>query len=144
MITGSHKCSTTLSYFRVKEQSLGTGGWHCTRGGRGALSKAKWGRRERGTAWVLRLLPRLQDSPSLKDGVFTASGTLLILSSYGRRRELWEIAFWWFMLDACTFQAEKHRWSGGALFNFIAVTCHSKAASAFQKHTAVSQALQHI
>lgn len=46
-------------------------------GGRGALSKAEWGRREWGTARVLHLLPQLQSGLSLRDGVFTASGTLL-------------------------------------------------------------------
>lgn len=66
MITGSQKCSTGLSYFKVKDQLLGFGGWHCTGGGREPFEKLSG---EQPGSCVC--------CPSWKDGVFTASGTLL-------------------------------------------------------------------
>lgn len=85
---------------------------------------------------LLHLLPRPQPQPEGSSD----PGSL----SHGRRKELREMPSGGSCFMAAATQAEKCRWSGDALPNFIAVTCHSKAASAFQIHTTVSQALQHI
>lgn len=69
----------------------------------------------------------------MKDSVFTAKS-----SFDGRRKELWETPSGGSCMVPAAVQAEKHRRSGDARLSFIAETCDSETAGAFQRHTAVS------
>lgn len=118
MITGSQKCSTGLSYFKVKEQSLGFGG------GRAPF---EWG-----TAWVLHLLSQLQVSPSLKDDVFTGFGTLLyhsLMVGEESSRNCPPVA------AHALYLLPSRQKSTADLLNFTAAPHHPKAVSALNTHS---------
>lgn len=81
----------------------------------------------------------------MKDSVFTASGTLLshLLmaeeESYGKCLLVVRALYLLLSRQKSTDTQEMlRRCSGDALLSFIAVTCDSKTASAFQRHTGVS------
>lgn len=83
--------------------------------------------------------------PQLEEWCFYWFWDPLISLSYGRRRELQELPSSGSMcFMPATIQAEKHSWWGADLLNFTAVPHHPRAVSAFQTHTAVLKALQHI
>lgn len=144
MITGSHKCSTVLSYFKIKQQSLGVDGWHCMRRGRGAPSKARWALSQgrTGSSLSLTATPPAARLPQLEGLCVYCFWDPPTLPSYSRRTELWEIACL-FMLYACYIPGRKAQMIRRCSSQLYSVTCHCGAASAFQMHTAISQALQH-
>lgn len=91
----------------------------------------------------MHLLPQLQVGPSLKNGVFTDSGTLLyrclMVGEESSRHCLLLAA-----RALCLLLSRQKSTADGELISSASVPHHPRAVSAFQTHTAVLKALQHI
>lgn len=88
--------------------------------------------------------PSCKAAPDWRMVLLLLLGLSYIVFLWQQKKKLWEMLSCGSCFMPATIQAGKHRWTGDAPLNFIAVTCHSKTPTAFHTHEAVSQAFQHI